>query len=136
MNAITEERMKSAKLAMSYMKDAKNRNTLREQGFGPSSPIIVCEWETLVSEVHSMLRVQDGSPRILILIRKGEETVCALGATSSVPDSAFLAIAGVSPKSEIGMVYDALRAQDRFGDLRNPAASTTNHVGNYELAVA
>lgn len=137
MTDLAVERQKSAKLAMRYLRNIENVKSLRKGGYSPTTPIIVCEYSTPTSEVRSMLRLQDASPRVLILMRKGEDVICALGATT--PEASgehFIPFADVAPEAEIGMVYDAIEAQLRFGHVKLGSDQSAHHVGNYQLELA
>lgn len=56
MDAINKERLKSGKLAMRYLADAKVREELRKSDFSLESPTVVSEWETPVQEVLAMIK--------------------------------------------------------------------------------
>lgn len=138
MNQLTSERLASGKRALRFISDSANRVRLRAAGVGPQTPMIVCEWETPVSEVHSMLRLQDGRRKVLVAICR-DEHILPLMASADEPEIAeFLKSRDIHSDSHIGMVYDTLTAIDRSSRLSSASVASAPErvLGQYSLAPA
>lgn len=134
MTDLTAERRESGKLTLKYLSDGVNRARLRKVGIEASTPIVVCEWTTPVSEVLGMLRLQDGSSKVLVSIRR-ESAIFTLTASADVPDGLdSLSLRDMHRDSEIGMVYDALKPKPFL--TKTPVASSARQLGQYMLTAA
>lgn len=137
MAELTAERKATAKLAMRYLMKPETRKHLKEHGFEPQAPVVACEWESSVSEVLGMLRMQDGSKHVIVLIRKDEEILTLFATTEEAPDdSVSVSASEMHGQSTIGLVYETLQvAKYAVHDPKLPPR-TKPRIGQYGLIPA
>lgn len=125
-------------MAVKYISDRDNRNRLRLAGVTPTTPLVVAEWTTPVSEVHAMLRVQDGSEKVLVVIRRAETLYTLMASADEPQQKHFLKSTDLHEDAEIGMIYDALSTMHRGSPIPAPPVDSIpgRKLGQYSLTPA
>lgn len=123
MDANSTDRMKSGRLAMRYLADSGVRDDLHRASVPLDAPVVVCEWETSMGEVMSMISraraAAEVSPdHVLIVIRRGEAMQSIVASSQDVQVMGdYISSNEVHADSCVGHLYEALlpRKQWSFG---------------------